>query len=260
MSHVSTDFSNLAEFDALAQSIAAKLSCEISLISIVAADVLTAIGCSHVVTSSAERTMSARDTICSRTVRAGHPIRIMDVQADPEIRNIPTVKAMNIGAYLGVPLNTESGMTVGAICAVSTPARIWRDSELAYLQAVADLAESKIDRHLLRLEQKALSAALAENDAILSILSNVPGTAMTVHNLEGDLVFVSAAMKHDLRLSDPEMLALPSVTRLLRRQKAPFDQAHRVQATPSSSELNVRLTIAENGLILAEWSREPELV
>lgn len=248
----------MAEFDALAQSIAAKLSCEISLISLVHGDILTSLGHSGTQTVLGDRSVPERDTICGRTVRSGAPLRVMDVQNDPELRNVASVKAMQIGAYLGVPLKVESGATVGAICALSTSARIWQDSEMDYLLAVADLAESKMERHLLRYEQRALSAALAENDAILSMLSNVKGRGLTVHNADGDLVFANAAMKADLRLNDKDMLALPCITRRIRQLALPLDRAHLVHSIPTNTELSVQLTAADNGLVLAEWSRGTE--
>ncbi|MEP2889149.1 GAF domain-containing protein [Tateyamaria sp.] len=258
MSYMSIDFSNMVEFDALAQSIVAKLGCELCLVSVVHGETLTSLGHSDPGTPSENRSMSVRDTICERTVRTGQPLRLPDVRVDPELRNISSVRAMEIGAYLGVPLKVDGEAAVGAICAVSTTARIWRDSELAYLQAVADLAESRIERHLLRFERKALSDALAENDAILNMLSNVKGRGMTVHNADGELVFVNAAMKNDLQLNDRDMLALPNIARRVQQLALPFNEAHVVRSTPTNTELSVQMTAADNGLVLAEWCRDLE--
>ena len=258
MSHISIDFSNIAEFDALSQSIAAKLGCEVSLVSVLRGKLLVSLGHSGVVSSFEERSVPEHDSICGLTVRTGKPLRVVDAQRDPNVRDIKMVKALGIGAYLGVPLQVEDGVTVGSICAVSTSPRIWQDSELTFMQAIAELAESRIERHQIRYEQRALSDALKENDAILSMLSNVGGRALTVHNAEGDLVFANAAMETDMRFSDKDMLALPHITRQMKRQNATSKQLHAVCPTLTGEELSVELTSAENGLTLAEWALKPK--
>lgn len=254
MTHYSLDFSNLAEFDALAQSVAARLGCQLSLISVVRGDVLFALGHSSSDEAVENRANPARNTVCARTVEAGAPLIINDLQADPNLRTIPAVKAFNIAAYLGVPIKVESGATVGALCALSTSPRIWQESELDYLRAVVDLAESKIERHLLRYEQQALSSALAENDAILSTLSQMHDKPMTVHNADGDLVFANLAMHVNLRLNDADMLSLPNIVTTLRSQDRRIGKVGVTLSPPTCTELKVQLSEAPNGLILAEWT------
>ena len=248
-------FSNMAEFDALAQSISAKLGCDASMISVINSEALIALGHSGSANTEVQRTFPSRDTICARTVRAGRPLRICDAISDPELRNIPAVADLRIGAYLGVPLVLDERGIVGAVCVVSQSARIWRDSEVDYLIAVSDLVESKIERHLLRYEQKALSAALAENDAILAMLSEVKCKALTVHNAAGDMVFSSAAMHTDLRLNTEEMLALPKVARQLNFDAAGTAPMRVALPVAQQTALNVNVFSNENGLTLAEWSR-----
>ncbi|WP_299725127.1 GAF domain-containing protein [uncultured Tateyamaria sp.] len=257
MSHYSNDFSNLAEFDALAQSISAKLRCDMSLISIVSAEALIALGYSNDTRGLDNRSFNLRDTICGRTVAAGKPLRINNAKSDPNINSLPAVQNLNIGAYLGVPLVVEGRGIVGAVCAITTSARIWQDGEVDYLLAVGDLVESKIERHLLRYEQKALSAALAENDAILTMLSQMEGKAMTVHNAAGELVFANNAMRNDLKLNTQEMLSLPQVARHLLPEITHPGGVDVSLPVPMQTALNVQVSACENGLTLAEWSRKP---
>ena len=257
MTHYSNDFSNLVEFDALAQSISAKLRCDMSLISIVSAEALIAMGHSHEHLNSGNRSFALRDTVCGRTVAAGEALRINNAQADPSLCALHSVQDLQIGAYLGVPLRLEGRGIVGAVCAITTSARIWRDGEVDYLIAVGDLVESKIERHLLRYEQKALSAALAENDAILTMLSQMEGKAMTVHNAAGDLVFANNAVRNDLNLNTREMLSLPQIARHLLPEITHPGSVKVAMTVPALTALNVQVSACENGLTLAEWSRKP---
>lgn len=249
------DFSNLSEFDVVAQSISAKLGCTASLISVTRGDILFALGHSGATSGRINRSNLARDTICDRTVRAEKPLQINSIEADAVLRDIPAVRALGIGAYMGVPIKMQqSGATVGAICALSSSARIWRDSEMAYLAGVTELVESKIERHVLYYEQQALSEALAENDAILSVLAQVQGKAMTIHNAQGDLVYASSAMHGELKLSDRDMLALPDVTRELRRRNEWSGVVKVMLPPPTCTELKVQMSQVGQGLILAEWA------
>lgn len=256
MTHHSLDFSNLAEFDALAQSIAAKLNCRTCLISVMHEDALYALGHSGTDSEKAQRAILMRDTVCARTMERGMPLRVCDIAADPALRSISTVAAFDIGAYLGVPLRLEGGAIVGAICALSTSPRIWQDAELAFLSAVADLAESQIERHVLRYEQKALSAALAENDAILSTLSETRGKALTVHNADGELVFANSALRTDLHLTYQELLVLPRAAQRLVAQGATTGAIEVDLPGRPLSALHVEVSAEKNGLTLAEWRRD----
>ncbi|MEM8656246.1 MAG: GAF domain-containing protein [Pseudomonadota bacterium] len=255
MSELAIDFSNLSDFDALAQSVTAKLRCDLSLISIAQEDALWALGHSEPDQTPETRTLLARDTVCEHTMKARAPLRVADVRSDPRLRTLSAVSAMNIGAYLGVPLRVNGDNIIGAMCALNETPRIWSDTELAYLEAVADLVESKIEKHMLRYEQKALSTALAENDAILSTLAEASGKAITVHNDAGELVFANDALREELDLTYQELLVLPQAAQQLADGGARSgDVSLDVPGRPNHA-LHVDLYAPKAGLTLAEWRR-----
>jgi GAF domain-containing protein len=248
------DFGNLAEFDALAQSVQAKLNCKLCLVSLANENALIALGHSMVDTPAAERLLPVRDTLCAYTVLRGAPLRVPDVTKDPIFRNMPTVAAMGISAYIGVPLRLSGGEVVGAMCGLSSEPRIWTQGEVDYMLAVADLAESKIERHILRYEQKALSVALAETDAILSVLSELRDRALTVQNETGDLVFVNLALRTKLGLSYRDVLRLPRfVASVAAKREAQADVVLEVLGKPDLA-LHVEVSAVKSGLIMADWT------
>ncbi|WP_299549779.1 GAF domain-containing protein [uncultured Tateyamaria sp.] len=252
---IAFDFSSLSEFDTLAQSVKVKLNCDLSLISVQKDDGLSALGRSGAVHAAEERALSARDTICTYTMQAGMPLRIVDVRNHSCWRYAPVVSEMNIGAYLGVPVRLNEGEPVGALCAVSSAPRIWNNAELSYLEAIADLVGSKIERLVLRYEQKALSDALAENDAILTTLAETSGKAITVHNDAGELVFANAALRADLELTYQELLALPHLAQRLASDGARSGAVSIDAPGRPTHALHVQLYAPKAGLTLAEWSR-----
>ncbi|WP_299042575.1 GAF domain-containing protein [uncultured Tateyamaria sp.] len=255
MAELTLDVSNMAEFDALAQSVAAKLNCALSLVSVLQDDALLALGHSSADEPFSERSVLARDTICVHTMQAGAALRVPDVHADRRFRDAPTVRTMNIGAYMGVPLRSDDGTPMGAMCALSASPRIWSNAELAYLEAIADLVESKIERLVLRYEQKALSDALAENDAILTTLAEASGTAITIHNDAGELVFANDATRADLELTYQELLVLPHAAQRLASGGARSGDVSVDMPGRPSHALHVQLYAPKAGLTLAEWSR-----
>lgn len=254
MTHYSIDFSNMAEFSALAQSVQAALSCKGCLISVVQEDALVALGHAPPLARAANRAVSARDLICAHTVRQGAPVRVPDITKDLDLRNTPTVAVLGIGAYIGVPLRLEGGEVVGAICGLSAEPRIWTQGEVDYLLAVADLAESKIERHILRFEQRALSTALAETDAILSVLAELRDRALTVQNTDGELVFANLAVRSQLGLNYRDVLRLPPlVTSILETGQSEAERALDVTGQ-GVIHVRVRLSPVKSGLIMADWT------
>jgi len=254
MTHYSIDFSNMAGFEALAQSVQAALHCKGCLISVVQEDALVALGHALPASQAANKVVAGRDLICAHTVRLGRPVRVPDITKDPELRNTPAVAALGIAAYIGVPLRMECGEVVGAICGLSSEPRIWTEGEVNYMLAVADLAESKIERHVLRFEQRALSVALAETDAILSVLAELRDRALTVQNAQGDLVFTNLAMRSQLGLNHSDLLTLPPLVaaQLARGQT----EANLTLEVPKGQPINVRLRVSpiKSRLIMADWA------
>ncbi|WP_415920901.1 GAF domain-containing protein [Tateyamaria sp. SN6-1] len=255
MQDFSHNFSSLPEFDALAESVAARLNCDLALVSIVHEDVLLSMGHSSAPDTVEARMSRTSDTVCGRTVASGRVLRLPDIRRDPELSRLPAVAHFGIGAYLGVPLRREDSGIVGALCAINMSPRIWRDSEAEYLTLAADLAESKIDRQLLRFEQKALSAALAENDAVLAALSGLRGKAFTVHNDQGELVFANSAMETELGLGHRALMALPEVAQSVANAgKTEADLTVDLPERPATP-LRVNVVRGADGLTLADWSR-----
>lgn len=248
------DFSNLDEFGAVARSIESMLNCKSCLISVVDEESLAALGRSTVEPFAANQASSARDSICAHTVRHGAPVRVPDISKDPSLRNLPTVKALEVEAYIGVPLRLSGGEVIGAICGLSSEPRIWTESEVLYMLAMADLIESKIERHILRFEQSQLSKALAETDAILSALAEFPDRALTVQSASGELLFVSIALQTVIGLDSLDMLRLPRQVKTI-LDSGQNDADLRVETFGRSGpEVRVQILPIKSGLILADWT------
>jgi len=97
-----------------------------------------------VVTDELRRTPVA-EGICRHVVESVQPVMIHDACAHPLSRDLPVVREGTIAAYLGVPLTLESGVTVGALCAIEETPRIWRAADIDTLHDVAASLLSELE-------------------------------------------------------------------------------------------------------------------
>jgi diguanylate cyclase len=80
------------------------------------------------------------DTFCKRMVEGAAPAFAPDVQSVPAYRDSPLAKDFGVGAYLGVPLQTEDGALFGTLCGVDTRARPDADEDtIALMELLAAL-------------------------------------------------------------------------------------------------------------------------
>jgi PAS domain S-box-containing protein len=71
------------------------------------------------------------------TLRSGGPLVVPDAAADDRVSRLPPVTSGNVGSYLGVPLVTDDGQAVGALCVFDTESRTWSESDVAVLEQLA---------------------------------------------------------------------------------------------------------------------------
>lgn len=78
--------------------------------------------------------------VCDHTIRSVQPLMVPDLRADPRFCDIPAVSAdPPILAYLGIPLVTEDGFALGALCAMDHEPRDFSPEQVALLGEFAGL-------------------------------------------------------------------------------------------------------------------------
>jgi PAS domain S-box-containing protein len=93
-------------------------------------------------------------TFCHYAIQASEPLIINDTRAHPVYRDVPTVKSLGVAAYLGIPLTTPDGQTIGSFCAIDFQPREWREVDVELMQ---ELAASTMREISLREAQKKLA-------------------------------------------------------------------------------------------------------
>ena len=83
-------------------------------------------------------------SLCQHVVASGQPLVIEDAREHPLLRDNLALRDLNVVAYLGMPLKTADGQTVGSFCAIDTGRRIWSPSEQETMRELATSVMSEI--------------------------------------------------------------------------------------------------------------------
>ncbi len=113
-------------------------------------------------------------SFCQHVVGRDEMLVVEDAAVDPLVMNNLAFHELGVVAYLGVPLRTSSGETLGALCAIDTQPMKWTDEQIATLEDLAVGAMAEIE---LRATTIALLAAhdrlrtQATRDALTGLLN-----------------------------------------------------------------------------------------
>ncbi len=127
-------------FDRLTRLAATVLGAPIALMSLVDSDrqfFKSAFGLPEPWRSQRQTPLS--HSICRHVVAAGQPLVIEDTREHPMTRDNRAVIELGLIAYLGIPLITPGGYTLGSLCVLDTRPRTWSAEQIEIL---ADLAAS----------------------------------------------------------------------------------------------------------------------
>lgn len=83
-------------------------------------------------------------SVCQYSLQ-GKPLSIEDTKNHPLFSKNPAVLALNIVGYLGVPVVTKDGHSIGAVCVIDHKKRIWSDEEVSILEALTASFISEIE-------------------------------------------------------------------------------------------------------------------
>ncbi len=132
---------------------------------------------------------AAQDSLCTVTVAGGHPLVVTDAPSDVRVSSLPPVTSGTVGAYLGVPLVTGDGHTIGALCVFDPAPRSWSEHDVALLERLAAPVVAE-------LELAALSAEYESGRVVWQLAVDAAGIGAFDWNL------VTGELRWDDRLLD----------------------------------------------------------
>ena len=109
-----------------------------------------------------QRGTSLAYSFCQHVVATDRPLLVEDAGTNALVKNNLSFSELGVVAYLGVPLRTSEGETLGSLCAMSCQRNHWTPEQVATLEDLAAAAMTVIE---LRATTRALFARQAELEA-----------------------------------------------------------------------------------------------
>ena len=114
-------------------------------------------------------------SFCQHLVPTSKPLVIADARLHALLHDNLAIAELGVVAYLGIPLISPDGQTLGSLCVIDTQAREWTEEEIDTLRELAAWATTEVK---LRVTAQQLHAAEALRDDL---------THMIVHDLRTPL-------------------------------------------------------------------------
>ena len=106
-------------------------------------------------------------SFCAVCIADEAPLLVGDARTDPRFRDNPLVTgAPFLRSYLGVPVRSEGGALLGALCAISPEPHAFASDQIASLAVLAELAEQSIALGARTRELSLANAALKQTSQI----------------------------------------------------------------------------------------------
>ena len=94
-------------------------------------------------------------SFCQHVVGRGEKLRVDNALEDELVRHNLAIAELGVVAYLGMPLVTEGGLVLGALCAIDREPRSWTARQESALADLAAMAARELALRELAIEQEA---------------------------------------------------------------------------------------------------------
>ena len=117
-------------------------------------------------------------SFCQHVVVREEPLVVEDAREDARLRDNLAIRDLGVVAYLGVPLRTPDGHTVGSLCAIDGAPRAWTPADVESMEALADATMVTLAMRYRATESAAqLGGALGRSEALCrALLDAAPPT------------------------------------------------------------------------------------
>lgn len=99
------------------------------------------------------------ETFCHHALISDSLLIIDDTRADPKYAAVPTVRSLGVAAYLGVPLHSADGQSIGTFVLLDLKPRRWTREDITTACLLARAALREIETRMHREETPAVEGA-----------------------------------------------------------------------------------------------------
>lgn len=120
----------------------------------------SAVGLPEPLASQRETPLS--HSFCQHVVATNKPLIIEDARKHKLVHDNLAIPEMNVIAYLGMPLTTTDGASLGSFCVIDSKPRPWTEHEIYILNELAQSAITEIELRAEVRQRQAAEAALRD--------------------------------------------------------------------------------------------------
>jgi GAF domain-containing protein len=84
-------------------------------------------------------------SFCAYVATSKKPMAVSDSRLEPDLGSSPAVEELGVIAYLGVPLLTQDGEAIGALCVIDHKSRTWTSDQQELLETLAGAVMDRIE-------------------------------------------------------------------------------------------------------------------
>jgi len=88
-------------------------------------------------------------SFCKHLVGTSEPLVVPDARSNPVLKNSAAIRDNNVIAYLGVPLQTPEGQTLGSLCTIDEKPRHWSEEDVGILTELGAWVMTEIQLRML---------------------------------------------------------------------------------------------------------------
>ncbi|MBA3533978.1 MAG: GAF domain-containing protein [Ardenticatenales bacterium] len=127
-------------------------------------------------------------SFCQYVVASGAPLIVEDATRHPLVSQNLAISELGVHAYLGTPLMTQEGQTLGTLCVIDSQPREWEPHEVEILQEFTGMVMTEIDLRAEIRKREAIEVALARQSAQAQLLQQIAASANEASNARAALV------------------------------------------------------------------------
>jgi len=92
-----------------------------------------------------ERRTPLSHSFCQYVILSSAPLEVADAREHPVVKGNPAIEELQVIAYLGVPLITRRGETLGSLCAIDREPRSWTERDRTVLRDLAAATVTEVE-------------------------------------------------------------------------------------------------------------------
>lgn len=144
-------------------------------------------------------------SFCQHVVVSGKPLIVEDAREHPLVKENLAIPNLGVVSYLGMPLTTRDGVTLGSFCVIDSEVRRWTAHDISTVHVLAQSVMAEIELRSEYNALKAAEAALRESEERYRSVVAAMADGIVMQDSDGKIVACNASAERILGLSLDQM-------------------------------------------------------